>query len=114
MAPRYFERRLLHTIAKTSEDLLARLPGFVACSCGFCSRLRNSPSWDTGLSGGHYLMQVGAATSELATPGGGGRRKIARKRVRLAQKYLIDALKSVPLSGADPPNHLPLWSQRLL
>jgi hypothetical protein len=109
--PRYFERALLHTIDKTTADSLARIPGHVPCPCRYCAQLRNSPTWDYGLSGAHYLLTVGELTAALA--GGSGKRAVARRLVRAADRYRSQVSTVVPLTGNESAAHLTAWLARL-
>ena len=110
---RYFERRLLHTITKSTEDSLARLPGFVSCQCIFCQEQRGRLTWDANLSGAHYTLRVGELTASIAAASGPARLRLIRQEVTAAQAYANAVRSIVPLVGADDPAHLPLWLTRL-
>jgi hypothetical protein len=110
--PRYFEQPLLHSVEKTTADALARVPGYVACTCMYCFELRQRPSWDAELHGSHYLLAVGEQTAALAR--GTGRRGVARRTVRRARRTRDRVINTVPLLDRDFPGHLSLWEERLL
>jgi hypothetical protein len=110
--PRYFERALLHTVEVTTSDALARIPGYRPCSCLYCSQLRAAQTWDSELSGAHYLLAIADQTAALA--GGPNRRGMARRAVRAAIQTRDEVVRTVPLTDRDAPVHLPIWESRLL
>jgi hypothetical protein len=63
------------------------------------------------MSGAHYLLTIGELTGSLA--GGSGKRAVARRTVRAAERYRSEVNATVPLTGNDSAAHLAIWLERL-
>ena len=106
---RYFEPTVLHTILRADQPPLRNRPGYVTCTCAYCSQLASGP-WLQKLEHLHYLHNVAELT---ATLGRIGRKAPARTRVGQAVAFNNSLTGAARLTGESEPKHLNRWATML-
>lgn len=105
---RYFEPSLLHTVERTAHAVVATADEYSQCQCPYCPLLWTKPDWDHHLAELHHLYWMGRlAAVESMT--GRPRPAAVRRTVRTALKTAA----TLPLTGPNVPQHLPVWDQIL-
>jgi hypothetical protein len=111
---RIYESSLLHVVESNVVDRIQALNEFDACGCVFCENLRRLPSgqFDKAQAGAHYLLEVARLTADVASSSSGALSRV-REIVEAGLAGRRRIVQDVPLTGANDPKHLAVWSQLL-
>ena len=109
--PRYFDRNLLHTIERATQNRITGTTGYATCACPYSTALSNSSTWDFAHAGHHYLLNVAELVEGLATAPDA--LVHARTTVDSAIAFHGRLSGAAALAGDDRPQHLPVWENVL-
>jgi hypothetical protein len=111
---RIFESNLLHVVESNVAGRIQTIDKFDACNCIFCDNLRRLPSgqFDKAQAGAHYLLEAARLTADVASSSSGAFLR-AREIVAAGLSSRTRIVQDVPLTEANDPKHLAVWSQLL-